>query len=267
MKSASSKSASSTALTPIISLNLTILKAEKLPVADITTSDPYIICKLDNSFLYRTKTITANLNPVWNEYVTNIPLFHRNSFLKLEIYDRDLKKDDDILGFVTIPLRDFIVDDDFMTSDTTIVNDEISKKDNAVKNNMKDLKKKKNSNERVYEMQNLGSYRSHSKIYAEISLFSSNLFTVPLQPDPETNKKLCDNLNTSNPHSHHRIELSSQEIGNLRKQLQIPLSQLSLSSSQSLINQNTVENLNLQVERFWAFLETSLTFSGLFYDS
>jgi len=57
------------------SLTLTIHSAKGLPIADITSSDPYCFVLADDKIVGRTKTIVSNLNPEWEEEFF-IPLMH-----------------------------------------------------------------------------------------------------------------------------------------------------------------------------------------------
>ena len=90
-------------------LQLTIHSGEALPIADITSSDPYVTILVGGRLEGRTKTMYRNRNPVWNEDF-NLKLLHRRSIITLKIYDEDRGKDDDILGTVYIDLTDLPLD-------------------------------------------------------------------------------------------------------------------------------------------------------------
>jgi Ca2+-dependent lipid-binding protein len=67
------------------------------------TSDPYVKFKLGNRQVYRSKTISKTLNPVWNEHFTTI-LDNINQILSLRVYDYDFGFQDDYLGTASIDL-------------------------------------------------------------------------------------------------------------------------------------------------------------------
>jgi hypothetical protein len=88
-------------------LSVTVNAAENLPVADFTTSDPYVAVYMGDRLIGRTKTIKRNhLAPKWNEWMPHIPLLHANHELRFEIFDEDIGKDDDKLGYVKVDLKD-----------------------------------------------------------------------------------------------------------------------------------------------------------------
>ena len=84
-------------------LQIIINGAENLPIADYTTSDPYVSIYVGGRFQGRTKTVYRNRSPAWNE-VFNIKLLHRKSSIMLKIWDDDRGKNDDLMGTVTIDL-------------------------------------------------------------------------------------------------------------------------------------------------------------------
>jgi Ca2+-dependent lipid-binding protein len=95
--------------TKTMNLTITVHRADSLPVADVTTSDPYVVVKINGVHIRRTRTIEKNLNPVWDESF-DYPLSSTSPLLlKFEVYDTDKNKDDDILGYFEISLNDFPV--------------------------------------------------------------------------------------------------------------------------------------------------------------
>lgn len=90
-------------------LELTIHSAENLPIADITSSDPFVAISIGGRNEGRTKTMYRNRNPTWEE-TFNLKLLHRRSVVVLNIFDEDRGKDADLLGSVTIDLADFSLD-------------------------------------------------------------------------------------------------------------------------------------------------------------
>jgi hypothetical protein len=90
-------------------LQLTIHGAENLPIADWTTSDPFVTITIGGRLEGRTKTIYRNRSPLWNE-IFNLKLLHRRSVVVLKIFDEDKGKDDDLLGSVVVDLSEFNLD-------------------------------------------------------------------------------------------------------------------------------------------------------------
>lgn len=76
------------------SLTLTIHSAKGLPIADITSSDPYCFVLANDKIVGRTKTIVSNLNPEWEEEFF-IPLMHtqvRKPLSKKKCLFRDITR-------------------------------------------------------------------------------------------------------------------------------------------------------------------------------
>ncbi|XP_078421457.1 multiple C2 and transmembrane domain-containing protein 1 isoform X3 [Cetorhinus maximus] len=84
-------------------IQLKIIKAEGLMVADVTgSSDPFCVIELNNDRL-QTHTVHRSLNPEWNKVFTfNIKDIH--SVLEVSVYDEDRDRTADFLGKVAIPL-------------------------------------------------------------------------------------------------------------------------------------------------------------------
>lgn len=91
-------------------LTVKVIEAENLPVADITTSDPYVNIMLGEKLLARTKTVKRNhSHPVWQEEFV-FPVLHRSLCLGFKIFDEDIGDDDDLMGEVTIELASLAFD-------------------------------------------------------------------------------------------------------------------------------------------------------------
>ncbi|ELP86892.1 calcium binding protein, putative [Entamoeba invadens IP1] len=76
-------------------LSLTILRGRNLPVADITTSDPYVKFVVgDKSF--KTSVIKETLDPIWNETYQVITTIGEQLIFK--VMDQDFGKKDDSIG-------------------------------------------------------------------------------------------------------------------------------------------------------------------------
>nr|XP_012423759.1 PREDICTED: multiple C2 and transmembrane domain-containing protein 1 isoform X5 [Odobenus rosmarus divergens] len=84
-------------------LQVKVIRAEGLMVADVTgKSDPFCVVELNNDRLL-THTVYKNLNPEWNKIFTfNIKDIH--SVLEVTVYDEDRDRSADFLGKVAIPL-------------------------------------------------------------------------------------------------------------------------------------------------------------------
>ncbi|XP_023816326.1 multiple C2 and transmembrane domain-containing protein 1 isoform X4 [Oryzias latipes] len=80
-----------------------VLRAEGLMVADVTgKSDPFCVLELNNDRL-QTHTVYKNLNPEWNKVFTfNVKDIH--SVLEVTVLDEDRDRSADFLGKVAIPL-------------------------------------------------------------------------------------------------------------------------------------------------------------------
>ncbi|XP_031728917.1 cytosolic phospholipase A2 zeta isoform X2 [Anarrhichthys ocellatus] len=75
-----------------LTLNTTILRAEKLPRKDyFSESDCYVILSLPTATAkdYRTKTVSNNTNPEWNETFTFRVPTHVKNILEMKLYDDD----------------------------------------------------------------------------------------------------------------------------------------------------------------------------------
>ena len=90
---------------------VTVHSANNLPIADITSSDPYVIIYLDDILLGKTKTISRNLNPKWGRdgqgESFSIASLHINKILNCYIYDSNTTASDVLLGVVSAPLSSF----------------------------------------------------------------------------------------------------------------------------------------------------------------
>ncbi|KAF7653288.1 hypothetical protein LDENG_00085040 [Lucifuga dentata] len=84
-------------------LQVKVMRAEGLMVADVTgKSDPFCVLELNNDRL-QTHTVYKNLNPEWNKVFTfNVKDIH--SVLEVTVFDEDRDRSVDFLGKVAIPL-------------------------------------------------------------------------------------------------------------------------------------------------------------------
>jgi len=93
-----------------------IVGAEDLPIADMFSSDPYVVAMFRNKKIHKTKTIKKSLNPVWTLRKKCFFIFSttaRELFLEPDgmtfiVYDHDFDKDD-VLGAISVPSRKIYV--------------------------------------------------------------------------------------------------------------------------------------------------------------
>eukprot|EP01031_Cornospumella_fuschlensis_P027295 gene27295-32967_t len=92
-------------------LHIIVRGATNLPIADFTTSDPYVVAYVGEKSIGQTKTIFRNhLRPIWEE-VIECNLLHTKNVLKFKIFDEDTGKDPDLLGCVEVSLDDLPVNE------------------------------------------------------------------------------------------------------------------------------------------------------------
>ncbi|KDO17052.1 hypothetical protein SPRG_17459 [Saprolegnia parasitica CBS 223.65] len=88
-------------------LKVQLHKATDLPVADMALtggkSDPYLVFIL-NDQTYRTPCIASNLNPIWSNETFQFRVNDTSGILRVEVWDDDNFRPDDLLGVIDIPL-------------------------------------------------------------------------------------------------------------------------------------------------------------------
>jgi len=95
-----------------VQLKVGVVSAQGLRNADTLpgqgVSDPYCICRLRGKpkSEWKTPVISDDLDPVWN-CSQIMPDFAVGDELEFEVMDKDLFKQDDMLGWATIPCSDF----------------------------------------------------------------------------------------------------------------------------------------------------------------
>ncbi len=95
-------------LTPQV-LVIQLENARDINIADIKTSDPYIVATTYNTALAngpalslnKSKVISSTLAPVWNESI-HLPLVNIDSQIALTLFDSDAVGKDDFLGQVSL---------------------------------------------------------------------------------------------------------------------------------------------------------------------
>ena len=76
---------------------------KQLPVADVSSSDPYVVLKIGNRIVGRSPVVRFSLSPVWN-YTVTVPLLHLSYSVIMEIWDHDDIGEHDIMGQIEIDL-------------------------------------------------------------------------------------------------------------------------------------------------------------------
>ncbi|EPY49929.1 C2 domain-containing protein [Schizosaccharomyces cryophilus OY26] len=87
------------------SLHFNLYNGKDLPVGDIRSSDPYVVLKMNNEEVYKSKVIKKNLNPVWDEETDVIIQNRLLDTFDLICYDWDLGEAADVLGSHHIDLN------------------------------------------------------------------------------------------------------------------------------------------------------------------
>ncbi|ETE71807.1 Multiple C2 and transmembrane domain-containing protein 1, partial [Ophiophagus hannah] len=86
-------------------LDITLRRGTNLAVRDRRgTSDPYVKFKLGGKEIFRSKTISKNLNPVWEER-TSILIEHLREQLYIKVFDYDFGLQDDFMGSAFLDLN------------------------------------------------------------------------------------------------------------------------------------------------------------------
>ena len=87
-------------------LQITVLEAKELPqTSNFDKNDPYCVVWLHGTeHKHQTKTmVDAGEHAVWNESVTWKDIEHGYTTLKVEVWEADELKDDDLMGKVSLP--------------------------------------------------------------------------------------------------------------------------------------------------------------------
>ncbi|XP_015668174.1 multiple C2 and transmembrane domain-containing protein 1 isoform X1 [Protobothrops mucrosquamatus] len=86
-------------------LDITLRRGTNLAARDRRgTSDPYVKFKLGGKEIFRSKTISKNLNPVWEER-TSIFIEHLREQLYIKVFDYDFGLQDDFMGSAFLDLN------------------------------------------------------------------------------------------------------------------------------------------------------------------
>jgi len=73
-----------------------LVDAKKLIIADVLSSDPYAVFRVENQIV-KSKVIPSSLDPVWNEHL-QLSINGLQNTLYCTLYDQDDLNDDDFLG-------------------------------------------------------------------------------------------------------------------------------------------------------------------------
>jgi hypothetical protein len=90
-------------------LELKVVKARNLMIADIVSSDPYAEVYVDDVLKDRTPTVFKDLNPVW-KWQRTLEIKHPASVVLLRVMDYDVASRPDQLGFVEFPVAGLPLD-------------------------------------------------------------------------------------------------------------------------------------------------------------
>lgn len=99
-----------------ISLLVEIVSATNLPVADISSTDAYIVVRMKGKEIHRTDVISKNLSPIWTLSTGSLFLiqmtpedfFASPSGVTFTLKDFDSVGANDVLGTVNVPLHDLL---------------------------------------------------------------------------------------------------------------------------------------------------------------
>ncbi|KAJ2766215.1 Tricalbin-2, partial [Coemansia nantahalensis] len=93
-------------------IRMRIASATNLPAADKSgTSDPYVTALIDGVKVWESETIKKTLNPRWNEQ-GDLGIRQRSkTVLTLEVYDWNQFQSHELLGTVTLPLKDLPINE------------------------------------------------------------------------------------------------------------------------------------------------------------
>jgi Ca2+-dependent lipid-binding protein len=92
-----------------------IVSAKSLPIADIISTDPYVIVQLGTNEIHRTKILSRTLDPIWTLQTGSLFLirmapedFFRNGGMVFVVKDFDQIGANETLGTVRVPLTDIL---------------------------------------------------------------------------------------------------------------------------------------------------------------
>ncbi|KAK8842231.1 hypothetical protein M9Y10_026464 [Tritrichomonas musculus] len=82
-------------------------------------SDPFLRFQLKGKpeSAVKTSVVYSTLNPVWNQELEIISEDYNSDILEVCMFDEDVKKDDQMMNEIEIPLRDHKIGDHFVFND------------------------------------------------------------------------------------------------------------------------------------------------------
>ena len=94
-----------------ITFLIEVVSAWDIPAGDFTSSDPFVVCKLDGKEVHRTKYISKTLDPIWTLKTNSLflvtvsidELFVNPEGLVCTLYDYDNLGKNEKLGYISIP--------------------------------------------------------------------------------------------------------------------------------------------------------------------
>ena len=99
-----------------INILVEIVSATDLPVADISSTDAYVIARMKGQEIHRTDVISKDLSPIWTLETGSLfvlkttpeEFFGSTSGMTFLLKDYDAVGQNDVLGSVTVPLNDLL---------------------------------------------------------------------------------------------------------------------------------------------------------------
>jgi len=87
-------------------VSVTVESGLDLPIADLTTSDPYVSITCNEKLVGKTETIKRNnKRPVWSNNFFSFPLVSIKQTLICRVFDENVHNDDTLMGIVEIDLQ------------------------------------------------------------------------------------------------------------------------------------------------------------------
>ncbi|XP_044494709.1 protein C2-DOMAIN ABA-RELATED 7-like [Mangifera indica] len=87
-------------------LKIRVKRGIDLVVSDTFSSDPYVVVTQGKQKL-KTKVVSNNCNPVWNEDLT-LPIRDPSIPVQLTVYDKDTFSVDDEMGYANIDIKPYM---------------------------------------------------------------------------------------------------------------------------------------------------------------
>lgn len=101
-------------------IHIKAIEAKDVPKMDtLGNSDPFLKFQLKDKpeSAVKTQVIYSTLNPVWNEEFDIISENYESDILQVWMFDEDIKKDDQMMNPIEIPLHEHKIGDHFVFND------------------------------------------------------------------------------------------------------------------------------------------------------